>query len=238
MAEEDPVTLDASTDIQQALFYPYTSNGLGWCFENGVMMPAWQAQVLAALDSGVASTYLNTPVALQVCTDNGITGDNAACAAYLINEFTIAILSSDLSSTTLLTICEYPIDPDWYTLVDCQCTVSCNPGFDRCGDSCFDPTSYECVSGVVSESVQITRRRRWFMCAPGLDPCSTGAPGWECLDTSSDIEACGGCPGTPEAVDCTELPGASAVTCRGGQCVVEGCSRGHNLVDNECVPRS
>lgn len=199
-------------------------------------MADWQAEVLSGLESGVANTYINAPVALQVCTDNGITNNDAACADYLIQQFTTAILGSAGTSKTYLTTCEYPYDSWWYTMVDCQCTITCNEGYLRCGDSCFDPTGWECVSGSVEESVQIVRRGL-PVCPAGLEACgtTTGSAGWECLDISADIEACGGCPGTEWATDCTSLPGVASVSCRQAKCVVGGCSRGWKLVNGECV---
>lgn len=62
------------------------------------------------------------------------------------------------------------------------------------------------------------------LCPPGLEACYTsdlsmkfGRPvGWECVDTSSDIESCGGCEwpvaGQIQGQDCSELAGVSKVT--------------------------
>lgn len=62
------------------------------------------------------------------------------------------------------------------------------------------------------------------LCPPGLEACYTsdmsmkfGQPvGWECVDTSSDIESCGGCAwpveGQHQGEDCSELTGVSQVS--------------------------
>lgn len=41
---------------------------------------------------------------------------------------------------------------------------------------------------------------------------------YECIDTQSELESCGGCASSGEGVDCTTLPGVKSVTCRAGQC--------------------
>jgi hypothetical protein len=57
--------------------------------------------------------------------------------------------------------------------------------------------------------------------------------GYECLDVSSNLEACGGCPGEG-GVDCTALYGAVDVTCRKGRCHIEECEEGLTLINGRC----
>jgi hypothetical protein len=57
-----------------------------------------------------------------------------------------------------------------------------------------------------------------FICDKGLEYCELDKGGWECMDTASDIESCGGCPGIGE--DCTLLD-AYAVSCINGTCIVD-----------------
>ncbi|WVQ81560.1 hypothetical protein IAT38_003684 [Cryptococcus sp. DSM 104549] len=68
---------------------------------------------------------------------------------------------------------------------------------------------------------------------------------WSCVNVSSDLSSCGGCPG--EGVDCGALPGVSEVSCHSGYCVIDSCRRGFTLdlttYDNApanvtCVPKS
>nr|XP_019002407.1 uncharacterized protein I203_04888 [Kwoniella mangroviensis CBS 8507]OCF65868.1 hypothetical protein I203_04888 [Kwoniella mangroviensis CBS 8507] len=69
---------------------------------------------------------------------------------------------------------------------------------------------------------------------------------YECLDTDSELESCGGCihssiialGDTPAGgVDCTSLPGAApdGVTCLEGRCIVYDCDEGYELENGECV---
>lgn len=60
------------------------------------------------------------------------------------------------------------------------------------------------------------------VCRAGQEVCSRiGGWGWTCVDTANDLIACGGCPGSKQAVDCTEVPGAGDVECIRGQCIGE-----------------
>ena len=42
-------------------------------------------------------------------------------------------------------------------------------------------------------------------------------------------------PGDDDTIDCTELPGISAVQCVAKQCIVAQCRPGFELVNNRCV---
>ena len=48
---------------------------------------------------------------------------------------------------------------------------------------------------------------------PGLEDT------FECVDTQSNVESCGGC-ANAKGVDCTAIKGAGAVACRAGSCVI------------------
>ncbi|KAJ3735562.1 hypothetical protein DFJ43DRAFT_1058320 [Lentinula guzmanii] len=78
------------------------------------------------------------------------------------------------------------------------------------------------------------------VCRPGWVAC--GFPGgalrqWECIETKTDLESCGGCPmdfisfkGNPgDGVDCSNLPGVSDVSCVSGRCSVEKCMPGYKI---------
>jgi len=53
--------------------------------------------------------------------------------------------------------------------------------------------------------------------------------GFECVDTDSAIESCGGCAGSGGGVDCTSLPGVDGVSCSVGQCKIQSCMPGSVL---------
>ncbi|WVF68043.1 hypothetical protein IAT40_002805 [Kwoniella sp. CBS 6097] len=86
-------------------------------------------------------------------------------------------------------------------------------------------------------------------CPPGLVSCRVGNDqnAFECVDTQSDLESCGGCTGglygvvsgnaTRIGQDCNSLTGVAmgGVTCTRGRCEVSACKYGHALINNECV---
>ncbi|WWC90263.1 uncharacterized protein L201_005196 [Kwoniella dendrophila CBS 6074] len=91
-------------------------------------------------------------------------------------------------------------------------------------------------------------------CPKGLTACLIGndIPGaYECVDTSSELESCGGClygtlGGNPSAnstrtigQDCTTEKGASlgGITCESGKCTAYKCKPNHKLVDGQCIPQ-
>ncbi|KAI5478701.1 esterase-like activity of phytase-domain-containing protein [Pseudohyphozyma bogoriensis] len=62
------------------------------------------------------------------------------------------------------------------------------------------------------------RRTRRAACPSYLTECATSSASFECIDTNSNIESCGGCPGAG-GVDCTAVPGVHSVECVEGVCV-------------------
>ncbi|GHJ88698.1 hypothetical protein NliqN6_5100 [Naganishia liquefaciens] len=60
-----------------------------------------------------------------------------------------------------------------------------------------------------------------------------------CIDTQSDIEACGGCPfagsASVQGDDCTEMQGVDEVICNRGRCEALSCMRGFTLSGTECI---
>ncbi|KAL7410788.1 hypothetical protein BDY24DRAFT_417642 [Mrakia frigida] len=108
-------------------------------------------------------------------------------------------------------------------------------------------------SGGVSGSQAPTRRRdrllkerkdkiarEHALCPAGLTPCSVGFGrdgAYECLDTQSELESCGGCRSTGLGTDCSALTGVrmGAATCDRGRCVVSACRAGFKLKDGRCL---
>ncbi|KAI5478990.1 priA protein precursor [Pseudohyphozyma bogoriensis] len=52
---------------------------------------------------------------------------------------------------------------------------------------------------------------------------------YECIDTLSELESCGGCASRNEGEDCTQIKGAQGVTCNSGRCQVYSCQTGWKL---------
>ncbi|KAF8151730.1 hypothetical protein B0H34DRAFT_678288 [Crassisporium funariophilum] len=101
-----------------------------------------------------------------------------------------------------------------------------------------------CPSGYVKRELSAPKDKR---CPKGLTACAIlgrNLKSWECVDTQSDLESCGGCmlslhPNFPETdgVDCTAITGVSDVSCGQGQCIVHRCMPGYdvNFSGNSCV---
>ncbi|KAJ3786654.1 protein priA [Lentinula aff. detonsa] len=69
-------------------------------------------------------------------------------------------------------------------------------------------------------------------CPKGLDACPISGSllgDYECLDTSVELESCGGCASTGEGQDCTAIEGAWNVGCDSGSCRVYSCFAGFKL---------
>ncbi|GAA5917457.1 hypothetical protein JCM8208_003973 [Rhodotorula glutinis] len=64
-----------------------------------------------------------------------------------------------------------------------------------------------------------------------------GAGGYECLDTTTALDSCGGCASTGEGMDCTKIRGVQGVGCEGGVCRVFSCEAGWkpSLRGDKCV---
>ncbi|KAJ3539444.1 hypothetical protein NM688_g6357 [Phlebia brevispora] len=52
---------------------------------------------------------------------------------------------------------------------------------------------------------------------------------YECLDTTTELESCGGCASTGAGQDCTAIEGAWNVACNKGSCAVYTCQRGYKV---------
>ncbi|KAG8956979.1 hypothetical protein FRC00_004645, partial [Tulasnella sp. 408] len=70
----------------------------------------------------------------------------------------------------------------------------------------------------------ITRKKRMH-CTRGLESCPhySGRGAFECVDTQSDPESCGGCvslDGKGSGTDCTAIDGVSVAHCAKGSCVI------------------
>ncbi|GFZ47273.1 hypothetical protein JCM24511_05016 [Saitozyma sp. JCM 24511] len=84
-------------------------------------------------------------------------------------------------------------------------------------------------------------------CPAPLTACAIPghAEGFECIDTTAELESCGGCTAgvfgdsntTVAGVDCSTLPGVrlGGTTCTSGLCEVTRCRKGWTLIDGACV---
>ncbi|GAA5958647.1 hypothetical protein JCM8115_000308 [Rhodotorula mucilaginosa] len=64
-------------------------------------------------------------------------------------------------------------------------------------------------------------------CPEGETACPLASGGFECVDTTNSLTACGGCPGPyGPGQDCLAIPGALNVQCADSKCIVGSCFRG------------
>jgi hypothetical protein len=104
--------------------------------------------------------------------------------------------------------------------------TECKPGHKLCGTSYCIQKHKQCVSGMPGRrSLSLPSvENAATLCPPGLEACYTadkpiqfGQPvGWECVDTGSNVESCGGCifpvEGQQRGEDCSGLSGVSEVS--------------------------
>ncbi|KAI0735171.1 hypothetical protein C8Q76DRAFT_791743 [Earliella scabrosa] len=86
------------------------------------------------------------------------------------------------------------------------------------------------------------KARNVSLCPNSMEACPiAGLTGltddWECLDTRTELQSCGGCASTGAGEDCTAIPGAWNVGCNEGKCVVFTCAAGYlrSLDNKTCV---
>jgi len=109
----------------------------------------------------------------------------------------------------------------------------CKAPYKECNGKCG--LYYSCPSHHYKREALAGDKR----CPQGLSVCgvlgrSTNA--WDCVDTQSDLESCGGC-AIPlrgngphgDGEDCTSLPGVSDVSCIRGECMVHRCMPGYDI---------
>ncbi|KAM0753148.1 hypothetical protein T439DRAFT_378864 [Meredithblackwellia eburnea MCA 4105] len=74
-----------------------------------------------------------------------------------------------------------------------------------------------------------------YRCPDNETACPLGR-GWECLDTTSALDSCGGCTSARGGgVNCLTLPGAMGVACVESKCEISSCLPGWRFVMGRCV---
>ncbi|KAJ7155109.1 hypothetical protein C8R46DRAFT_911118, partial [Mycena filopes] len=75
-----------------------------------------------------------------------------------------------------------------------------------------------------------------------LCPVMTGSKSFECVDTQSSLESCGGCVGAMPSTgqDCSVIPNVNAVSCSMGRCVVTECRKNYvvSAEGDSCVKKT
>ncbi|KAJ3540955.1 hypothetical protein NM688_g6154 [Phlebia brevispora] len=151
--------------------------------------------------------------------------------------------------------CTYPDNAETSCTASNPCGFTCSNGFTPSPSK--NPTDCVCLSpfkvcnGVCGQfgsvcpsahpkkrEAEILQRRAETSCDIGFTACGVygwqgfnSAEAWECIDTASDLESCGGCTiafgrNPARGVDCTSIPGVMDVACASGSCVVRRCLPG------------
>jgi len=130
-------------------------------------------------------------------------------------------------------------------------STACDDGYVYSGNACVLTASHPGSKRGIKRGAQV--------CRNGLMAC--GVPGynqWECLDTTTDLDSCGGCVFPPPSfifsslttsqqsqissgVDCSLIPHVADVKCLESKCVVTKCNRGFTVSqdngDSDCIPQ-
>jgi len=80
-----------------------------------------------------------------------------------------------------------------------------------------------------------SKSRSLSLCPTGTDACPVGGltgGDYECIDTTVELESCGGCASIGEGQDCSAIPGAWNVGCEQGRCAVYTCAAGFRRTAN------
>ncbi|KAH8094605.1 hypothetical protein BXZ70DRAFT_347818 [Cristinia sonorae] len=177
----------------------------------------------------------------------------------------VAELTAMINSAAGHKTCTFPDHCDQICTKDNPCGFQCKDGFTPsppskptdcvcaapkkvCNGICGDFPS--CPSAHPKREVEMAKRSA--TCDRGYTACGvfgwTGmraSQAWECIDTQSDLESCGGCAiplmrGSPHGVDCTAIPGVADVSCGAGSCIVHRCLPGYtpSLDRSFCIRKS
>jgi len=137
--------------------------------------------------------------------------------------------------------CGFDCD-DGYTAVGKKC-VCLWPKRECNGQCSFYP------AGCGASQAPKPWKRNIPVCSPGRDLCGVSGgskgKGWECIDTKTDLESCGGCvvPSpfgneVSSGKDCSSIPHALTVSCVEGGCQVTSCANGlkPSTSSDSCIP--
>jgi len=124
------------------------------------------------------------------------------------------------------------------------CDDGCVAGNFLCISNVCDGNTGTCFPTLAGASQRARSRRdnitpRGSRCPASHTACAVSglAKGFECIDTTSNLEQCGAC-ASQGGVDCTALPGVDAVGCVAGQCEIWACAEGFiwDAESSSCSP--
>jgi len=187
------------------------------------MTTQFQNVIIDAINTKKVTPYANGTWINDVCKAECTTCTTSQlCANYIMSLF------SSTGTNANLNACTYPSSN--FVPINCNCGFNCTSGYSKCGtSSCINPATQNCVSGAPVNKL----RKRAVVCPTGLTPCPAYR-GFECLDTTADLEACGGCP-FEGGDDCSAIPNSDRVQCVQGKCEIISCRRGFTKLNGQCV---
>ncbi|WWD06546.1 hypothetical protein V865_004638 [Kwoniella europaea PYCC6329] len=153
-----------------------------------------------------------------------------------------------------------PGTPMSETAYTCTCGPSSaftNTGQNTCGTGDYFVYDHKATGGISSDFakrqvkealIRARNGKKRALCPNGLTACKVSqyqSDSFECIDTTSELESCGGClhgeynnANAPLGEDCSALPGLArgGVTCNAGQCQAFACKKGWTLTTEDiCV---
>lgn len=197
-----------------------------YCVVGGSLTTASSADYDRAFATG--STAINQTALSEYASSNGLTRAQAVSG---IKSGVVSAMNGKTST------CTYPANSE--PACGDTCPFTCASGYKACGTTTCIASTATCASGVKKRDSSKLCPAGWEACGTGLTSFGSISDGWECVNTSKDIESCGGCqqpmPGNKVGVDCTAIAGANGVACVSGECQIASCIKGYNLVDNACI---
>jgi hypothetical protein len=129
--------------------------------------------------------------------------------------------------------CLYPDLAIPTCMLNNPCAFMCQPGLVLCPGLPVPSCQQSCPSGVTRRSAPQILVEADARCPTGWEVCSglTSATAFECINTQTTLDSCGGCLFPYEGknatgADCSAIHGVDHVSCRNGACFVESCTAG------------
>ncbi|KZV69608.1 hypothetical protein PENSPDRAFT_753248 [Peniophora sp. CONT] len=215
-------------------------------------------QLLDILPGGKPLITGHIDVCLCLSVLPGFVKSDPACQAaaqHIGHEGVLGMLQDHMNNATSKQQCTYP--PHAQAKATCDSSDpcgswECSDGYKKSGDQCVCAApSTECnghcgsfPNGCGSATPKRRNAKSAPFCEDGLTLC--GIPGspqakkrYECIDTQTDLETCGGCivsspfstlaADAPIGKDCSAIAHAEDVLCQAGECVVNACETGFEL---------
>ncbi|GAA5821272.1 hypothetical protein JCM11251_004545 [Rhodosporidiobolus azoricus] len=128
-----------------------------------------------------------------------------------------------------------------YTLVNGVCVLSASQAARAKKSKIVEPRTlcpaHETACPIAGSASFAEASAHHFTATEQFSGIMAGSGGFECIDTKSQLDSCGGCASTGEGRDCTSIRGVKGVGCEAGSCIVFSCQAGWkpSLDGTKCV---